>query len=93
MRLRLNDDFSNIICTNRIYIFLLIIRVIWTDSIPVDIHNNTVYVTPPPSNGAIVAFILNILKGYNFTADSISTPDKEILTLHRITEAFKFGMF
>lgn len=47
--------------------------------------------TPLPTGGAYVAFILNILQGYNFTADSIATAEDEIQTYHRFTEAFKFG--
>lgn len=56
-------------------------------------NNNTVYVTPPPSGGVITAFILNILKGYNFTSDSIATEENKVLTYHRFIEAYKYGEF
>nr|CAD7429315.1 unnamed protein product [Timema monikensis] len=42
-------------------------------------------------SGAVIAFILNILEGYNFTAKSVSTIDDTVLTFHRIAEAFKYG--
>lgn len=66
-------------------------RTIWSDSIPVKIDNKTIYITPAPTGGAIVALILNILKGFNFTPESIATEENRILTYHRIVEAFKFG--
>lgn len=73
-------------------IVMISVRVRWSDSIAVPILDQKIYVTPPPSNGLLVAFIVNILKGYNLTSDSLSTLDKEALTLHRYTEAMKFGM-
>lgn len=51
----------------------------------------TLYSMPPPGSGVVLAYILNILSGYNFNADSVSTPEKTILTYHRIVEAMKFA--
>lgn len=62
----------------------------WEDPLPLPLNNNTVYV-PPSGGGPIVAFILNILRGYNLTSKSIETDDKQILTYHRIIESFKYG--
>lgn len=53
--------------------------------------DHTMYITPPPTGGAIVALILNILKGYKFTPESVETEDEKIRTYHRIIESFKFG--
>ncbi|XP_020609879.1 gamma-glutamyltranspeptidase 1-like [Orbicella faveolata] len=47
----------------------------------------TWYTAPPPASGPVITLILNILKGYNMTAESRDSP----LTFHRVIEAFKFG--
>ncbi|VDI01452.1 gamma-glutamyltranspeptidase / glutathione hydrolase / leukotriene-C4 hydrolase [Mytilus galloprovincialis] len=53
--------------------------------------DKTVFSPPPPSSGAILQFILNILDGYNLNEKSLSCKQKEIVIWHRIIEAFKFG--
>jgi len=45
----------------------------------------TVYGVPPPGSGALVAFILNILEGYNGTSGD------DITDAQRIVESFKFA--
>lgn len=45
--------------------------------------NSTFYTFPLPSNGAIIVFMLNLLKEYDLKDDALS--------YHRITEAFKFA--
>ncbi|XP_041979054.1 glutathione hydrolase 1 proenzyme-like isoform X2 [Aricia agestis] len=63
-----------------------------TDPIAVKLANgDTLYTPPPPSSGAVLVNILNILSSYNFTADSIKGLDNEVLTYHRIIEAFKYA--
>ncbi|PZC81497.1 hypothetical protein B5X24_HaOG212702 [Helicoverpa armigera] len=63
-----------------------------TDPIAVPLSNgDTFYSPPPPSSGAILVNILNILSGYNFTASSINSTEDKILTYHRIIEAFKYA--
>ncbi|XP_077995821.1 glutathione hydrolase 1 proenzyme-like [Glandiceps talaboti] len=51
----------------------------------------TVYSPPPPSSGAVISLVLNILKGYNFDEESIENNNMKIVTYHRIVEAFKFA--
>uniref|UniRef100_A0A182QSP5 Gamma-glutamyltransferase n=1 Tax=Anopheles farauti TaxID=69004 RepID=A0A182QSP5_9DIPT len=62
----------------------------WNESIPIDLNGNTMYVVPPPASGVLLAFIMNILKGYRFRPDDMRNADRAVRTIHRIVEAFKF---
>ncbi|XP_078410768.1 glutathione hydrolase 5 proenzyme-like [Cetorhinus maximus] len=48
------------------------------------------YTPRQPSRGAILSFVLNILKGFNFSAKSMEESQRS-QTYHRIIEALKFG--
>lgn len=66
-------------------------RPVWRDPITVQLQGDTLYTSPPPGSGALLAFILNILDGYNMTEDSIRNLNNTTLTFHRLVEAFKFA--
>ncbi|XP_017056183.1 scoloptoxin SSD14 isoform X5 [Drosophila ficusphila] len=61
------------------------------NSITMDLGGDTLYVIPPVSSGSVVAHILSILQGYNFTAKDLSTEELRARTIHRFAEAMKFG--
>uniref|UniRef100_A0AAG5DAN6 Gamma-glutamyltransferase n=1 Tax=Anopheles atroparvus TaxID=41427 RepID=A0AAG5DAN6_ANOAO len=65
--------------------------VIWNESIPIELNEDTMFVVPPPASGVLLAFIMNILKGYRFNPSDVASVDSTVRTLHRIVEAFKFA--
>ncbi|XP_037970806.2 glutathione hydrolase 1 proenzyme isoform X2 [Plutella xylostella] len=54
-------------------------------------EGDTLYSPPPPSSGVLLGYIMNILSGYNFTSESVTTTDRMIQTYYRILEAFKYA--
>ncbi|XP_058126928.1 glutathione hydrolase 1 proenzyme-like [Anopheles ziemanni] len=65
--------------------------VIWSESIPIKLNEDTMYVVPPPASGVLLALIMNILKGYRFQPSDVTSVDNAVRTLHRIVEAFKYA--
>ena len=62
------------------------------DALQIHLENGdlTMFSTEPPGSGAILAFIMNVLDGYNFNSTSLN-PENEVLTHQRITEVFKYA--
>lgn len=69
----------------------LYFRAIWSDAIHVKLHQDNLYSVPPPGSGVLLGFILNVLKGYNFTSDDINGINNTVLTYHKIIETFKYA--
>uniref|UniRef100_A0A3B3T9A9 Gamma-glutamyltransferase 5a n=1 Tax=Paramormyrops kingsleyae TaxID=1676925 RepID=A0A3B3T9A9_9TELE len=61
-----------------------------TDAWTVPIDDYVMHFPPPPTGGAILAFLLNIMKGYKLSPSSLEG-DQKALTYHRYIEALKFA--
>lgn len=51
----------------------------------------TLYSPPPPAGGAILSLILNVLKGFNYSAESVASPEGNVTLYHQLVETFKFA--
>ncbi|XP_013984142.1 gamma-glutamyltransferase 5 isoform X1 [Salmo salar] len=60
------------------------------DAWTVPLGDYQMHIPPPPAGGAMLAFILNIIKGFNFTPRSMEG-DQKVLTYHYYIEAAKFA--
>ena len=65
----------------------------WVDPVEMQMQDNlTMYTSPLPGSGVLLAFILNILDGHLPRKSENQTIDVEDpLIYHRMTEAFKFA--
>ncbi|XP_012285801.1 glutathione hydrolase 1 proenzyme [Orussus abietinus] len=67
-------------------------RAKWEEPVATNFSDGTtLYSSGLPGSGAVLAFILNILEGYRFSAASIASMNETVKTYHRIAEAFKFA--
>lgn len=71
---------------------LLNYTVEWGDAVKINLSDNKFYSAPLPGSGNVLGFILNVLKYYNFTKDSIQDIESTVLTYHRTIEAFKYAL-
>ncbi|KAM9307176.1 glutathione hydrolase 5 proenzyme [Pholidichthys leucotaenia] len=60
------------------------------DAWVVPLGDAQMYIPPPPAGGAVLAFILKIMKGFSPTSDDL-VGDKKIQMYHRYIEAVKFA--
>ncbi|XP_036730629.1 glutathione hydrolase 5 proenzyme isoform X6 [Balaenoptera musculus] len=61
------------------------------DALEVALGNYTLYSPPPPAGGAILSFVLNVLKGFNFSAESVARPEGRVNLYHHLVETLKFA--
>ncbi|CRL05054.1 CLUMA_CG018160, isoform A [Clunio marinus] len=54
-------------------------------------NEDTIYSFPLPGSGSIVAFILNVLQGFNFQDNPLEYHNENKLFYHRLVEALKFA--
>ncbi|CAF1484417.1 unnamed protein product, partial [Rotaria sordida] len=62
------------------------------EAISIDLNNSfKAFTSLAPSSGPILAFILNIISGYNFHSNDLNNIEKTGLFYHRLIETFKFA--
>uniref|UniRef100_A0A8C8ZHY1 Glutathione hydrolase 5 proenzyme n=1 Tax=Prolemur simus TaxID=1328070 RepID=A0A8C8ZHY1_PROSS len=61
------------------------------DALQVPLGDYTLYSPPPPAGGAILGFILNVLRGFNFSAESVASPEGSVNMYHHLVETLKFA--
>ncbi|XP_054448846.1 glutathione hydrolase 5 proenzyme isoform X2 [Pteronotus mesoamericanus] len=61
------------------------------DALAIPLGSYTLYSPPPPAGGALLSCILNVLKGFNFSAESVASPERSVDLYHRFVETVKFA--
>ncbi|KAM6165507.1 glutathione hydrolase 5 proenzyme isoform 2-T2 [Erethizon dorsatum] len=61
------------------------------DALEMPLGNYTLYSPPPPAGGAILSFILNVLRGFNFSAESVAHLEGRVSMYHHLVETLKFA--
>nr|XP_018666852.1 glutathione hydrolase 1 proenzyme isoform X1 [Ciona intestinalis] len=60
-------------------------------AINITLDDLTVFSPGPPASGPVMSLILNILDGYDFSSSALKNKENQVLTMHRIVEAFRFA--
>ncbi|XP_060050959.1 glutathione hydrolase 5 proenzyme isoform X6 [Erinaceus europaeus] len=61
------------------------------DALSMSLEDYTLYSPPPPTGGAILSFILNVLKGFNFSQESVASLEGTVDLYHHLVETLKFA--
>ncbi|XP_037351894.1 glutathione hydrolase 5 proenzyme [Talpa occidentalis] len=61
------------------------------DALSMPLENYILYSPPPPAGGAILSFVLNVLKGFNFSSESVAMPGGHVHLYHHLVETLKFA--
>ncbi|GAB1295232.1 Glutathione hydrolase 5 proenzyme [Apodemus speciosus] len=63
-----------------------------TEPLEMSLGDYALYSPPPPAGGAILSFILNVLKGFNFSAETVARPEGKVDMYHHLVETLKFAV-
>ncbi|XP_017353610.1 glutathione hydrolase 5 proenzyme isoform X2 [Cebus imitator] len=61
------------------------------DALEMPLGDYTLYSPPSPAGGAILSLILNVLRGFNFSAESVARPEGRVNMYHHLVETLKFA--
>ncbi|XP_057603226.1 glutathione hydrolase 5 proenzyme isoform X4 [Hippopotamus amphibius kiboko] len=61
------------------------------DALALPLGDYTLYSPPPPAGGALLSLVLNVLKGFNFSAESVARPEGSVNLYHHLVETLKFA--
>nr|XP_012604733.1 gamma-glutamyltransferase 5 isoform X1 [Microcebus murinus] len=61
------------------------------DALQVTLGDYTLYSPPPPAGGALLSFVLRVLRGFNFSAESVASPEGSVDMYHHLVETLKFA--
>uniref|UniRef100_A0A480XZY3 Glutathione hydrolase 5 proenzyme n=2 Tax=Sus scrofa TaxID=9823 RepID=A0A480XZY3_PIG len=61
------------------------------DALAMPLGDYTLYSPPPPAGGALLSFVLNVLKGFNFSKESVARPEGRVNLYHHLVETLKFA--
>ncbi|XP_004386223.1 glutathione hydrolase 5 proenzyme isoform X2 [Trichechus manatus latirostris] len=61
------------------------------DALVVPLGDYTLYSPPPPAGGAVLGFILNVLRGFNFSEETVARPEGRVNMYHHLVETLKFA--
>lgn len=74
------------------FLFFYFCRPVWSEPIQTNLSDGMRLISGGlPSSGPLLAFILNVLQEYRFTAHSLADFNSTIKTYHRIIETYKYA--